>query len=144
VKLEVKRIDPDLPLPRYAREGDAGLDLYAATDVTIRPGERGIIGTGIAVAIPEGYVGFVTPRSGLAANHGLSIVNAPGVIDSGYRGEVKLILINLDPSQDIVIARAERVAQLVVAPFQTVEVVDVVELPSSERGEGGHGSTGRN
>jgi dUTP pyrophosphatase len=144
VNLQVKRLDPDLPEPRYARQGDAGLDLYAATDVTIAPGARVLIGTGIAVAIPDGFVGFVTPRSGLAVNHGLSLVNSPGVVDAGYRGEIKLILINTDPSNDIVISRGERVAQLVVAPFQAVEIVDVVELPSSERGEGGHGSTGKN
>lgn len=141
--LQVKRLDPDLPLPSYQRDGDAGLDLYSASDVTIAPGERAVIGTGIAVAIPDGFVGLVTPRSGMAARHGLSIVNAPGIIDSGYRGEVKLILINLDNDEDVVLARAERVAQLVIAPFAAVEVVDVTELPSSERGEGGHGSTGR-
>lgn len=140
--LQVKRLDPGLPLPSYQRDGDAGLDLYATRDVTIAPGERAVIGTGVAIAIPAGYVGFVTPRSGLAARHGLSIVNSPGVVDSGYRGEVKLILVNLDQKEDVVLARAERVAQLVIAPVASVQVVDVLDLPPSERGEGGHGSTG--
>lgn len=140
--LQVKRLDPGLPLPSYQRDGDAGLDLYATRDVTIAPGERAVIGTGVAIAIPAGYVGFVTPRSGLAARHGLSIVNSPGVVDSGYRGEVKLILVNLDQKEDVVLARAERVAQLVIAPVASVQVVDVLDLSPSERGEGGHGSTG--
>lgn len=140
--VEVVRLDPGLPLPAYQRPGDAGLDLHAATDVTIPPGERVVIGTGIAIAIPEGYVGLATPRSGLAARNGLSIVNAPGVVDSGYRGEVKLILINHDPSQAIEIRRGERISQLVIVPFAVAELVERDELPPSERGSGGHGSTG--
>jgi dUTP pyrophosphatase len=140
--VEIVRLDPGLPLPAYQRPGDAGLDLHAAADVTIAPGERVVIGTGIAIAIPEGYVGLATPRSGLAARSGLSIVNAPGVVDSGYRGEVKLILINHDPSQAIEIRRGERISQLVIVPFATAEFVERDELPATERGSGGHGSTG--
>jgi dUTP pyrophosphatase len=143
VRLEVKRLDAGLPLPAYQREGDAGLDLHIASDVTIAAGERVVVGTGVAVAIPAGHVGLVTPRSGLAARLGLSIVNTPGVIDSGYRGEVKLALVNLDPRSAIELRRGERVAQLLVMPVATAEVVEREELPPSERGEGGHGSTGR-
>jgi dUTP pyrophosphatase len=140
--IEIKRLDPDLPLPAYQREGDAGLDLHAARDVTIPPGERTVIGTGIAVAIPDGYVGLGTPRSGLAARSGLSIVNAPGVIDSGYRGEIKVILINTDPRDAIEIRRGERIAQLVIVPVVSASLVERNELPPSDRGTGGHGSTG--
>jgi dUTP pyrophosphatase len=141
--LQIRRLDPGLPLPSYAHEGDAGLDLYAAVDVTIPPGERVVIGTGVALAIPPGFVGLTTPRSGSAARGGLSIVNTPGVIDSGYRGEVKMILVNLDPRQEIVIARGERVAQLLVVPVAAADVVESDDLPDSTRGEGGLGSTGR-
>lgn len=141
-RLEIKRLDPGLPLPAYQREGDAGLDLHSAADVTIGPGERTVVGTGITVAIPSGYVGLTTPRSGLAATAGLSIVNTPGVVDSGYRGEIKLILVNLDLSEKIEIRRGERVAQLLVVPVAVAEVIEVDELPSTERGEGGLGSTG--
>jgi dUTP pyrophosphatase len=141
--LQIRRLDADLPLPAYQNAGDAGLDLYSATDVTIEPGERTVIGTGIAVAIPEGFVGLVSPRSGLAVNHGLSMVNTPGVVDSGYRGEVKLVLINHDRAQPIEIARGERVAQLVIVPVAAVTVSECDELPPSERGTGGFGSTGR-
>ncbi len=142
-KLLVKRLDPTLPLPRYAHAGDAGLDLHAASDAIIEPGERVVVGTGIAIAIPDGYVGFVSPRSGTAVRHGLSMVNTPGIVDSGFRGEVKLVLVNHDPREAIVIARGERVAQLVIAPVVTVDIEDCDELPSSDRGEGGFGSTGR-
>lgn len=142
VALEVRRLDPDLPLPSYQRDGDAGLDLYSAEDVTIAPGERCIVGTGIAVAVPAGYAGLTTPRSGTAARTGLSIVNTPGVIDSGYRGEVKLILINLDRDAKIEIKRGDRIAQLLIVPVATVAVAERDELPASERGEGGLGSTG--
>jgi dUTP pyrophosphatase len=140
--LEVRRLDDDGPLPAYQREGDAGLDLHSAEDFTLQPGQRAVVGTGIAVAIPSGFVGLTTPRSGLAARQGLSMVNAPGVIDSGYRGEVKLIMINLDPHDPIDVKRGDRVAQLVVVPVATVRVVESAELPRSERGEGGLGSTG--
>ncbi len=141
--LLVRRLDPGLPLPRYANPGDAGLDLYAAEDLTLAPGERAVVGSGIAIAVPEGFVGLTTPRSGSAARHGLSIVNTPGVIDSGYRGEVKLILINLDRTDAVEVKRGDRIAQLVIVPVSSVEIVEADELPSSERGEGGLGSTGR-
>ncbi len=142
VELRVRRIDDGVPLPAYQRDGDAGLDLHSAEDVVLSPGERRVIGTGIAVAIPSGYVGLTTPRSGLAARQGLSMVNAPGVIDSGYRGEIKIILINLDPRDPIELKRGDRVAQLLVVPFTSVRVVESGELPETERGEGGLGSTG--
>ena len=142
VDIQVRRIDEGVPLPAYQREGDAGLDLCSAESVVIEPGERLVIGTGIAVAIPSGYVGFTTPRSGLAARQGLSMVNAPGVIDSGYRGEIKIILVNLDSRESIRIERGDRVAQLVVVPVSTVRIVETDELPGSQRGEGGLGSTG--
>ena len=140
--MEIKRLDPGLPLPRYAHQGDAGLDLYATTEVTLQPHQRELIPTGIAVAIPEGYAGFVQPRSGLAIRHGLSLVNTPGLIDSHYRGEIKVIAVNLDASAPITISRGDKVAQLVVQPVATVELAEVDLLDSTERGEGGFGSTG--
>jgi dUTP pyrophosphatase len=142
VELEIKRLDPGLPLPRYQQPGDAALDLQSAEDVVLRSGERAVIGTGIAVAIPPGYVGLIAPRSGIAARSGLSTVNAPGVIDAGYRGEIKLIIVNLDPNDAIEIHRGDRVAQLLIVPVATVEVVERDELPSSDRGASGLGSTG--
>jgi dUTP pyrophosphatase len=142
VRLEVKRLDPGLPLPRYQHPGDAGLDLHSAEDVVLEPGRRAVIGTGIAVAIPEGYVGLTAPRSGLAARSGLTEANSPGVVDSGYRGEIKLIVTNLDRDAPIEIKRGERVAQLIVVPVAALDVVERDELPPSDRGEGGLGSTG--
>lgn len=142
MRLEVMRLDAELPLPAYQRAGDAGLDLYAAENVSLEPGERAVIGTGIAVAVPEGYVGLTTPRSGLAARVGLSAVNAPGVIDSGYRGEIKLILVNLDPRSPVEIARGERVAQLLLVPVAAADVVERDQLTATERGDAGLGSTG--
>jgi dUTP pyrophosphatase len=142
-QLLVRRLDPGLPLPNYAHPGDAGLDLHSADAVTLRAGERGVVGTGLAIAVPDGYVGLVTPRSGTAVRNGLSMVNTPGILDSGYRGEVRIVLINLDPSEPIEIARGDRVAQLVVVPVVAVDVVEADELPASERGEGGFGSSGR-
>jgi len=142
MRIDVVRLDPELPLPSYQRVGDAGLDLYSAEDAGIPPGERAVIGTGLAVAIPEGYAGLVTPRSGLAARLGLSIVNTPGVVDSGYRGEIKVALINLDKIDVIEVRRGDRIAQLLVVPVVDAELCEVNELPSSERGVGGHGSTG--
>jgi dUTP pyrophosphatase len=142
MRLEVKRLDPGLPLPRYQHAGDAGLDLHAAEDCVLAPGERRVIGTGIAVAIPEGYVGLTAPRSGLAARHGLTEANSPGVVDAGYRGEIKLIVTNLDRDTAIEIKRGDRIAQLLIVPVMTVEVVETEELPPSERGAGGLGSTG--
>ncbi|MFV0429644.1 MAG: dUTP diphosphatase [Arachnia sp.] len=129
-------------LPVYACPGDAGADLKAATQITLAPGQRAVIGTGVKVALPAGTVGLVTPRSGRAAHQGLSIVNAPGVIDSGYRGEIKVCLINLDPRESIEIARGERIAQLVILPFVVGEFSPVIELDATERGAGGYGSTG--
>jgi dUTP pyrophosphatase len=142
VRVAVKRLDRDLPLPRYAREGDAGLDLYAATTTVIEPGARAVIPTGLAIAIPPGFAGFVIPRSGLALKHGLSLVNTPGLIDAGYRGEVRVIVINHDPGATVTLARGERIAQLVIQAVPAVELMEVDELSASERGTGGFGSTG--
>lgn len=141
--LEVLRLDAGLSLPRYAHAGDAGLDLHAAEDVVLAPGERASVRTGIAVAIPEGFAGLVTPRSGLAARHGVALVNAPGLIDAGYRGEIRVLLVNLDRREPFKVGRGDRIAQLVIAPVATVRIVEVEELPPSERGDGGFGSTGR-
>jgi dUTP pyrophosphatase len=143
VRLEVRLLDPGLPLPRYASAGDAGLDLVAAEDASLGPGERAAIPTGIAVAIPDGHAGFVHARSGRALKEGLALVNAPGLIDSGYRGEIRVIVVNLDPRSPIDIRRGDKIAQLVVQPVATVDPVIVDELPPSDRGEGGFGSTGR-
>ncbi|WP_291084946.1 dUTP diphosphatase [Dietzia sp. UBA5065] len=140
--LRLQRLDPGLPLPERAHAGDAGIDLYSAEDLELVPGHRGLVGTGIAVAIPQGYVGLVHPRSGLAARAGLSIVNAPGTVDAGYRGEIKVNLINLDPSAPIRIGRGDRIAQLLIQRVELWDVVEVEELDRTDRGEGGHGSTG--
>lgn len=129
-------------IPTYAQPGDAGADLSATESVTLQPGERALLGTGVRVALPEGTVGLVTPRSGLALRHGLSIVNAPGVIDSGYRGEIKVCVINLDPEQAITIEPGQRIAQLVVIPFIHAQWQQVSSLDETIRGEGGYGSTG--
>jgi dUTP pyrophosphatase len=142
VRLQIRRLDADLPLPSYAHVGDAGMDLYAAEDAVLRPGERALVATGIAVAIPEGFAGFVLPRSGSAIHRGLSLVNAPGLIDSHYRGEVKVVAINLDPRDPIVISRGDKVAQLVIQPVVLAELLEVAELDETARGEGGFGSTG--
>ncbi len=142
VQVLVCRLDPELPLPRYARNGDAGADLVAAADVELAPGERAVVPTGIAIALPEGYAGFVHPRSGLAARHGLTMVNAPGTIDSGYRGEVSVILLNTDRHQSVRLRRGDRVAQLVVQRVETARFVATDTLPASQRGGGGFGSTG--
>lgn len=140
--IHLVRLDPDLPLPAYAHPGDAGADLLTTVDVTLRPGERAMVPTGIALALPEGYVALVHPRSGLAARHGLSIVNTPGTIDAGYRGEIKVMLINHDPAEPIELRRGDRIAQLVVQRFERARFVEVSELPGSSRGAGGYGSTG--
>lgn len=142
MRLEVRRLDPDLPLPRYAHEGDAGFDLYAAEDVVLGPFQRALVPTGIAVAIPEGYAGFVQPRSGLAIRAGLSLVNTPGLIDSHYRGEIKIIAINLDPTEPIRITRGDKIAQFVIQPVERAALVEVDSLDETARGEGGFGSTG--
>ncbi len=138
----VQRLDPELPLPSYAHVGDAGADLVAAMDVRLAPGERAVVPTGIALALPSGYAGFVHPRSGLAAQRGLALVNAPGTIDSGYRGEVKVIVVNLDPRRPIELRRGDRIAQLVVQPVAAVSFLDVETLPASGRADAGFGSTG--
>jgi dUTP pyrophosphatase len=142
VQILIRRLDADLPLPSYAHPGDAGADLHSTVDVTLEPGERRLVPTGIAIAIPEGYVGLVHPRSGLAHRHGLSIVNAPGTVDAGYRGEVQVCLVNLDPTTPIVLGRGDRIAQLVVQRVEQAEFVEAAELESSVRGSGGYGSTG--
>jgi dUTP pyrophosphatase len=142
VRLPVMRLDPDLPLPRYAHPGDAGLDLYTRESVTLKPGERALVPTGVALAIPPGHVGLVHPRSGLAARHGVTLVNAPGTIDAGYRGEVQIILANTDPHEPVTLERGARIAQLVIQRVETVEVVAVDVLPDTARGAGGFGSTG--
>ncbi len=143
MKLRIRRLDRDLPLPAYAHPGDAGLDLLAGEDITLHPGERAAIPTGIAVAIPEGFAGFVQARSGRSLKEGLALVNAPGLIDAGFRGEIKVIVVNLDPRSSIDVKRGEKVAQLVVQPVAAVEVEEVTELPDSQRGQGGFGSSGR-
>lgn len=142
VRVLLLRLDPGLPVPSYAHDGDAGADLCTAIDVTLAPGERALVPTGVAIALPAGYAGFVHPRSGLAARHGLSIVNAPGTVDAGYRGEIQVTLINLDASAPIELRRGDRIAQLVVQRVERASFVDCDELPPSGRGGGGHGSTG--
>jgi dUTP pyrophosphatase len=138
----IRRLDPSLPLPSYAVAGDAGMDLRSAVDVVLKPGERCRIPTGIALAIPDGYAGFVQPRSGLAARTGLGFVNSPGLIDSGYRGEIQVVAINLDGQDPIDIRRGDKIAQLVILPVPRATLVEVEELPVSDRGAGGFGSTG--
>ncbi len=142
VEVLLTRLDPDVPLPGYAKPGDAGADLVTTSDVAIAPGERVVVGTGIAVAIPDGYAGFVHPRSGLAARVGLSVVNTPGTIDSGYRGEIRICLINHDPFAPIELRRGDRVAQLVIQRVEHAVFREVAELADSERSAGGYGSTG--
>jgi dUTP pyrophosphatase len=138
----ITRLDPGVALPGYARPGDAGVDLAAAEDVDLAPGERALVGTGIAIALPDGYAGFVHPRSGLAARHGVTLVNAPGTIDAGYRGEIKVILLNTDASQPVSLRRGDRIAQLVVQRVENVAFREVPALPDSVRGENGFGSSG--
>jgi len=142
VDIALRRLDPGLPPPSYAHPGDAGADLFTTVDVTLAPGERAMVPTGIAIALPEGYVALVHPRSGLAARHGVSIVNSPGTVDAGYRGEIKVMLVNLDPAASVTLSRGDRIAQLVVQRFETASFVEVDALPESERGAGGYGSTG--
>lgn len=140
--VQIQRIDKGLPLPEYARAGDAGMDVYSTIDCTLAPGARANIPIGIAIALPEGFVCFAHPRSGLAAKHGISIVNAPGTIDSGYRGEIKIILINTDAKETFEIKRGDRIAQLVFQKFESARFFEVEVLPESQRGGGGFGSTG--
>lgn len=142
VGVALQRLDPDLPPPSYAHPGDAGADLHTAVDVRLAPGERVLVPTGVAIALPEGYVALVHPRSGLAARHGLSIVNTPGTVDAGYRGEIKVLLINLDPRESLELRRGDRVAQLVIQRVERARFEEVEVLPDSMRGVGGYGSTG--
>lgn len=143
MRIPVRILDPDLELPRYATPGDAGLDLIAGENVSLGPGQREAVPTGIAVAIPQGYAGFVHARSGRSLKEGLALANAPGLIDSGYRGEIKVIVVNLDPSSSIDIRRGDKIAQLVIQAVEQVELEVVDELPETDRGAGGFGSTGR-
>ncbi|MBO0804996.1 MAG: dUTP diphosphatase [Nocardiopsaceae bacterium] len=138
----VTRVDPDAALPSYAKPGDAGADLVACEDVDLAPGERAVVRTGIAVALPDGYAAFVHPRSGLAARHGITVVNAPGTVDAGYRGEIKVILLNTDAARPVSFRRGDRIAQLVIQRVERVTFREVAALPGSARGEGGFGSTG--
>jgi dUTP pyrophosphatase len=142
MRLRLKRLDSDLPLPAYAHDGDAGLDLFAAQDLVLPPGQRALVPTGVALAIPEGYAGFVQPRSGRALKDGLSFVNTPGLIDSHYRGEIKLIAINLDPNTPLSISRGDKIAQLVLQRVERADIEEVDDLGETQRGEGGFGSTG--
>ncbi|HLN75539.1 MAG TPA: dUTP diphosphatase [Nocardioidaceae bacterium] len=142
VEILIRRLDADVPLPSYAHPGDAGADLVTTVDVHLEPGERAMVPTGISIALPDGYVALVHPRSGLAARCGISIVNAPGTVDAGYRGEVKVMLINLDPAEPVSLRRGDRIAQLVVQRVERARFVEVERLPGSARGDGGYGSTG--
>ena len=142
VDVQIRRLDPDLPLPSYAHPGDAGADLVAAEDVELAPGQRKIVPTGIAVALPDGFVGLVHPRSGIAVRLGVTVLNAPGTVDAGYRGEILVNLINHDPVTTVKIARGDRIAQLVVQRVERAVFHVVDELPDTVRGAGGHGSTG--
>jgi dUTP pyrophosphatase len=140
--LRIRRLDPGLPMPGHAHPGDAGIDLFAAKDVDLAPFERTLMSTGVAVAIPRGCAGFVQPRSGRAIREGLAFVNSPGLIDSGYRGEIRIVCVNLDATHTLHIRRGERIAQMVVQRVEEVERVEVTELDDTARGEGGLGSTG--
>lgn len=141
IRLAVRRLDPDLPLPAYAHAGDAGLDLRASAAATLAPGGRALVGTGIAIAVPPGHAALVLPRSGLALEHGVTVLNAPGLIDAGYRGEVKVLLVN-HGDRPFTVARGDRIAQLVIHRVERCALEPVDELPPSERGAGGFGSTG--
>ena len=142
-QIPVRRLDPELPLPRAAHHGDAGLDLVAREDAVLAPaGGRALVPTGIAIAIPEGCAGFVQPRSGLALKHGVTVLNSPGLIDAGYRDELKVILVNTDPTSEYVIRRGDRIAQLVIQHYVPVEWVEVDDLEDSQRATGGFGSSG--
>ena len=142
VDVLITRLDPELPLPAYEHPGDAGLDLRSRVDVTLAPGSRALVPTGVAIALPAGFVALVCPRSGLALRHGIGLVNAPGVIDAGYRGEIGVILVNHDRDSVVEIHRGDRIAQLVVQRVEMARLVEVSDLPGSHRGEGGFGSTG--
>ncbi|MBM3720825.1 MAG: dUTP diphosphatase [Actinobacteria bacterium] len=143
MKVLITRLDQELPLPSYAKGGDAGADLFSRVGLELKPMERALVPTGVAIALPPGFAGFIHPRSGRAAKEGLSMVNAPGTIDSGYRGEIQVILINLDKEKSITIKRGERIAQLVIQEVSQAEFVEVEQLPGTSRGEAGFGSTGK-
>ncbi|MGW6914565.1 dUTP diphosphatase [Kitasatospora sp. NPDC054939] len=142
VDILIRRIDAELPLPSYAQPGDAGADLRTTVDAELAPGERAVLPTGIAIALPDGHAAFVHPRSGLAARCGVALVNAPGTVDAGYRGEIKVIVVNLDPHEAVSFRRGDRIAQLVVQQVEKARFHEVAELPGSARAEGGFGSTG--
>jgi deoxyuridine 5''-triphosphate nucleotidohydrolase (dut) len=142
VEVLISRLDAGLPMPCYAHPGDAGADLYARQDVALAPGQRALVPTGVAIALPAGYAAFVHPRSGLAAKHGITVVNAPGTIDAGYRGEILVNLLNTDSSQAFTITRGDRIAQLVVQRVNEAHFVEVESLPGSHRGDNGHGASG--
>jgi dUTP pyrophosphatase len=139
----ITRLDPTLPLPQYAKGGDAGADIYSRIEITLAPGERALVPTGISIALPDGFVALVHPRSGLAIKHGVTLVNAPGTVDAGYRGELQCILINHDPKESVTFHHGDRIAQLVFQRVERAEFIEVSSLPGSGRGEGGFGSTGR-
>ena len=143
VDVLLQRLDPGVPVPAYAHPGDAGVDLVTTVDAEVPAGERVLLPTGIAIALPEGYAAFVHPRSGLAVKYGVSLVNAPGTVDAGYRGEIKVSLVNLDPREPVVLRRGDRIAQLVVQKVEHAVFHEVERLPGSDRGEGGFGSSGR-
>jgi len=142
VEVLITRLDPELPLPQRSHPGDAGSDLFTATDVDLQPGQRAVVGTGVCIALPDGYAAFVHPRSGLSARYGVTIVNAPGTVDAGYRGEIKVILLNTDAEHPVQFRRGDRIAQLVIQKVERPVFREVGKLPGSHRGEGGHGSTG--
>ncbi|SRR5712692_5160650 len=142
IELRIKLLDDGLPMPRYQHDGDAGLDLPSRVDLVIEPGERAMVPTGIAVAIPPGYAGFVLPRSGLASRHGIALVNSPGLVDSGYRGEMSIVMINTDKREPFHIKRGDRIAQLVIQRVEEVSIIRVEELDETSRGTSGFGSTG--
>ncbi|GAA3217864.1 dUTP diphosphatase [Actinocorallia longicatena] len=142
VEILIQRLDEGLPAPSYAHPGDAGADLYAAEDVELMPGERAVVPTGLAIALPDGYAAFVHPRSGLAAKLGVTLVNAPGTVDAGYRGEIKVTLLNTDLRDTVTLRRGDRIAQLVIQKVERALFSEVAELPGSARGTGGFGSTG--
>lgn len=143
MKVLITKLDPDLPTPSYAKPGDAGADVYSRIDCEIKAGERVLVPTGIAIAMPDGYAAFAHPRSGLAIKYGVGIANAPGTIDAGYRGELQMILINHDPKESFLIKRGDRIAQLVFQKVERAEFIEVNELPGSDRGSSGFGSTGK-
>lgn len=143
VSVLIKRLDDGIPLPTYAKGGDAGADLVTRIDLTLAPGERAMVPTGISIALPDGYAAFVHPRSGLAIKHGVSMVNTPGTVDAGFRGELQVILINHDPNESVSFKRGDRIAQLIIQRVERADFIEVSELPGSGRGRAGFGSTGR-